>query len=58
MKNIDLKVVEKVQKRAKKALLRAREHKEINPAEIEKLEALLRFSVTQKLIKKRKNETN
>ena len=54
VKDIDLEVVEKAQKRAEEALLKAREHKEIDPAEIEKLEALLRFSLTQQLIKKKK----
>tara|TARA_B100000989_G_scaffold179812_1_gene135074 strand:- start:114 stop:530 length:417 start_codon:yes stop_codon:yes gene_type:complete len=54
VEEIDVDEVEAAQARAEEALEQAREQKEIDPAEIEKLEAIVRFSIAQKLIKKKK----
>ncbi len=49
--SIDLSAVEDAQKRAEAALEAARNQKEIDPAEMEKLEAIARFAIAQKLVK-------
>ncbi len=51
VKAIDLSSVEDAQKRAEAALEAARRQKEIDPAELEKLEAIARFAIAQKLVK-------
>lgn len=51
VKKIDLSAVEDAQKRAEAALEAARHQKEIDPAELEKLEAIARFAIAQKLVK-------
>ncbi len=51
VKAIDLSSVEDAQKRAEAALEAARRQKEIDPAELEKLEAIARFAIAQKLAK-------
>ncbi|WOO42284.1 ATP synthase F1 subunit epsilon [Rubellicoccus peritrichatus] len=50
---IDLSQVEEAQKRAEEALERAKNEK-MDPAEIEKLEAVARFAIAQQLVKKRR----
>ena len=52
-KKIDLSAVKAAQERAEKALAeaRARTDKDIDPAELEKLEQIIRFAVVQKLVK-------
>lgn len=53
-KTIDLRAVEDARDRAEKALAAARAARtEMDPAEIEKLEQILRFAVVQKLVKAR-----
>ncbi|MDR2982552.1 MAG: ATP synthase F1 subunit epsilon [Puniceicoccales bacterium] len=49
---IDLDAVAEAEKRAEAALNEARTHKDIDPAEIEKMEQILRFAAVQKLIKR------
>lgn len=51
VREIDLTTVEDAQKRAEAALEAARNQKEIDPAELEKLEAIARFAIAQKLVK-------
>lgn len=51
--DIDLIKVEEAQKRAEHALSEAASHPKFDPAEIEKLEAIMRFAVVQRLLKKR-----
>ena len=51
VREIDLTTVEDAQKRAEAALETARNQKEIDPAELEKLEAIARFAIAQKLVK-------
>lgn len=51
VKKIDLSAVEDAQKRAEAALEAARHQKEIDSAELEKLEAIARFAIAQKLVK-------
>lgn len=51
VKAIDLSAVEDAQKRAEAALEAARHQKEIDPAELERLEAVARFAIAQKLAK-------
>ena len=51
---IDLSVVEDAQSRAEKALKEAEGQTEVDPAEIERLEAITRFSVAQRIAKQRK----
>ena len=51
VKAIDLSAVEDAQKRAEAALEAARHQKEIDPAELERLEAVARFAIAQKLVK-------
>lgn len=51
VKAIDLSAVENARKRAEAALEAARTQKNIDPAEIEKLEAVARFAIAQKLVK-------
>ncbi|HQU08499.1 MAG: ATP synthase F1 subunit epsilon [Verrucomicrobia bacterium 21-51-4] len=53
IKAIDIQSVEQAQERAQKALEEARGHKEIDPAEVEKLEAIVRFALAQKLVKRK-----
>lgn len=51
-KKIDLSAVQAAQERAEKALAEARNAPgEIDPAELEKLEQIIRFAVIQKLVK-------
>lgn len=52
VQKIDLSKVEEAQKRAEEALKRAQEEK-MDPAEIEKLEAVARFAIAQQLVKRR-----
>ncbi len=52
VKEIDLSKVAEAQQRAEEALRKARDEK-MDPAEIEKLEAVARFAIAQQLIKKR-----
>src|SRR6478609_2152147 len=53
-KKIDLSAVQVAQERAEKALAAARNAPgEIDPAELEKLEQIIRFAVIQKLVKTR-----
>jgi len=54
VEEIDLSKVEEAKERAEKALEEARTHKEIDPAEIERLEAITRFALAQKLAKQKK----
>lgn len=54
IEHIDIKAVEEAELRAQKALEEARFKKEIDPAEIERLEAVARFAIAQKLSKQRK----
>lgn len=51
---IDLSSVQEAESRATTALDEARKNKDIDPSEIERLEAVARFSITQKLAKQRK----
>ncbi len=53
VEKIDLSAAEDAQKRAEAALEAAKNQKEIDPAELEKLEAIARFAIAQKLIKSR-----
>ncbi len=50
---IDMTAVEEAQERAEKALAEARA-KKLDPAEVEKLETIVRFSLAQKLAKKKR----
>ena len=52
IEDIDLEAAEKAQKRAEEALAKA-EGDNLDPAEVERLEAVARFAITQKLLKKR-----
>ena len=52
VKEIDLSMVEEAQRRAQEALKHAQEEN-ADPAEIERLEAIARFSIAQQLVKKR-----
>lgn len=51
VREIDLSAAEDAQKRAEAALEAARNQKAIDPAELEKLEAIARFAIAQKLVK-------
>lgn len=51
VREIDLSAVEDAQKRAEAAIEAARTQKAIDPAELEKLEAIARFAIAQKLVK-------
>ena len=53
VEEIDLSEVEKAQQRAEKALEEA-EKEGMDPAEIERLESLVRFSLQQKLLKRKR----
>lgn len=53
VKDIDLAKVEEAHARAKEALEKARMHKDVDPVEIEQLEAVTKFSVIQRLIKEK-----
>ena len=50
---IDLKSIEQAEERARKAVEAARGQKEIDPAEIAKMEQILRFAAVQRLVKGR-----
>ena len=50
---IDLKSVEQAEARAREAVEAARHSKEVDPAEVAKLEQILRFAVVQRLVKGR-----
>ena len=52
IEDIDLEAAEKAQKRAEEALAKA-EADNLDPAEVERLEAVARFAITLKLLKKR-----
>ena len=52
IEDIDLEAAEKAQKRAEEALAKA-EADNLDPAEVERLEAVARFAITQKLLKTR-----
>ena len=52
IEDIDHEAVDKAQKRAEEALAKA-EADNLDPAEVERLEAIARFAITQKLLKKR-----
>jgi len=54
VKYIDEKAIEQAQKEAEDALKAARTQKDIDPAEIEKLESVARFAILQRLIKKKR----
>lgn len=54
IEHIDIKAVEEAEYRAQKALEEARFRKDIDPAEIQRLEAIARFSIAQRLSKQRK----
>ena len=51
IEEIDIEATEKAQARAEDALKRAEEDN-IDPAEVERLESIARFAITQKLLKK------
>jgi F-type H+-transporting ATPase subunit epsilon len=51
---IDLSAVREAQERAEKALREAREQKDFDPVEIERLESITRFAIAQQLAKGRK----
>jgi F-type H+-transporting ATPase subunit epsilon len=53
MADIDLSKVEDAQKKAEQAIQDAKNEPQFDPAEIEKLEAIVRFSLAQKLVKRR-----
>jgi len=50
---IDLKAVEQGEARAREAVAAARQAKEVDPAEVAKLEQILRFAAVQRLVKGR-----
>lgn len=50
--NIDIELVEQAQKRAEDALRKAKEEN-VDPAQIEQLEQVVRFAIVQKLAKKK-----
>ena len=54
VQSIDLSKVSEAQERAEKALEEARSQKQIDPAELERLEQLTRFAVAQRLAKAKK----
>lgn len=55
-KTIDLHAVTDAQQRAEKALAAARASKgEFDPAEVEKLEQIIRFAVVQRIVKSRRS---
>lgn len=53
VKDIDLAQVEEAEARARKTLEEARSNPDLDPVEIEQMERIIRFSVTQKLSKSR-----
>ncbi|MGA0132754.1 MAG: F0F1 ATP synthase subunit epsilon [Opitutales bacterium] len=53
---IDLKAVETAEARAREAVEAARGQKDIDPAEVAKLEQILRFAAVQRLIKGRSSQ--
>lgn len=53
IENIDVQLVEEAQKRAEEALRKAKEEN-VDPAQIEQLEQVVRFALIQKLAKKKK----
>lgn len=54
VRKIDLSAVEDARKRAEAALEAARKQKQVDPVEIERLEATARFAIAQKLAKSRR----
>ncbi|MEY3772017.1 MAG: hypothetical protein RL067_30, partial [Verrucomicrobiota bacterium] len=50
---IDLKAVETAEARAREAVEAARGQKDVDPAETEKMEQILRFAAVQRLVKGR-----
>jgi F0F1-type ATP synthase epsilon subunit len=50
---IDLKSVENAEVRARQAVEAARNQKEYDPAEVSKMEQILRFALVQRLVKGR-----
>jgi F-type H+-transporting ATPase subunit epsilon len=53
IEEIDIEAVEAAQERAEAALRKARTENTMDPAEIEKLESIIRFSIAQKLTKQK-----
>lgn len=53
VKDIDMDKVAEAQRRAEEALREAQAHPQIDPVEVEKLEAIVRFALAQKLVKRR-----
>jgi len=51
IEEIDIAAAEKAQQRAEEALRRA-EQENLDPAEVERLQAIVRFAITKKLLKK------
>lgn len=51
VQEIDLEAIAEARKRAEEALKAAKENKEIDPAEMEKIEAQCRFAIAQELAK-------
>ncbi len=51
--DIDIEKVAEAQKRAEAALQEAQAHPQMDPAEVEKLEAIVRFALAQRLVKKK-----
>lgn len=54
IEEIDLSVVEEAETRAQKALEQAQHQKDIDPAELQRLEATARFAIVQRLSKQRR----
>lgn len=50
---IDLAKVSEAEQRAQEALEEAKKHPHLDPAEIEKMEAIVRFAVAQRLVKRK-----
>jgi F-type H+-transporting ATPase subunit epsilon len=53
---IDLKAVENAEVRARQAVEAARNQKEYDPAEVAKMEQILRFALVQRLVKSRTSQ--
>lgn len=53
---IDLKAVENAEARARQAVEAARGQKDVDPAEVAKMEQILRFALVQRLVKSRTSQ--
>lgn len=53
VKNIDFETVEEAKQRAMKALEDAKNRREVDPTEIERLESTIRFAIAQQLAKRK-----